>query len=869
MRLFYTACFLLITAPLLFSQKIRIEPVQGNNQLRSYAAKKQLELEELIEKTTGVNPRLLDSDRFDMCPNDFPLGKHIVESGKLIEVEIDTFGLAVDSTPPVITLLTDPPLLFGNAFFDAQVITVIYIADSGLDGMSSDTVLIQYEQGGGAVDTILKVAIDIKRKGKNIVADGVTVNPEEQISYCLDDEVDFPNPRCSYEFVDCIDGYDGEGHQIQYFFIDTCIIYKASRFPGVDTVCIEICDDLLICDTFKIPIIIRGDTLSLSNKGVFFEDFSNSNSPYPSPERWLDDDVYINNTFAANPPSVGMATFDGLDRAGRPYNLINGGVGDKLTSNPIDLSALTIDSNVYLRYFVALKGYGPAPEEEDPFIVEFRNDQRQWIGMDTIVGANLINFDSVPPFIFYAIKVGDPSFFHDAFQFRFKANSSPGGTGDWWHLDYIHLQSGSTDVNNYSDFAFASIPQTFLKNYTSMPLRHLQADLEGEIKTTPGDPYSIILSNRSVLNEANFSDSFVQFEETTTSVNLGNPVFPVGSDDDSLTDQLMHKEMMVKIPISSRVDLIDELASFPENDTINILTEFSMNSNIAETDIFQVNDTVRINTLFSSHFAHDDGSAEMQFALGSPDGGEDVAVQYKANVADSLKGIQIMFPHFTFYDVEGQFFNLKVWLGDENGPFEDSSAVFEVELLRPFFVTENYDSLEAFTTYRLEDDYDVETPLGIDAGQFFYVGFEQLTDDDLGIPIGYDVNNPCECNFVRQENKWEIIGPNDYPQGALMIRPVFESVINSSNPTNESNIAGYNFSVYPNPATNVLKINLPSQEYTDFQYIIVNQVGQMVQMGDMGPAIAVHQLNSGIYYLQTMKKATGEVWIEKFIIAKK
>src|SRR5690606_30440110 len=38
---------------------------------------------------------------------------------------------------------------------------------------------------------------------------------------------------------------------------------------------------------------------------------------------WEDDDVYVNNNFPLDPPTIGVATFDGLSRTGMPYNFSN------------------------------------------------------------------------------------------------------------------------------------------------------------------------------------------------------------------------------------------------------------------------------------------------------------------------------------------------------------------------------------------------------------------------------------------------------------------------------------------------------------------------------------------------------------------
>ncbi|MFM7299890.1 MAG: hypothetical protein ACKO1R_01980 [Crocinitomicaceae bacterium] len=55
---------------------------------------------------------------------------------------------------------------------------------------------------------------------------------------------------------------------------------------------------------------------------------------------WLDESVYWNNRFAIDPRSLGVATFDGLDRNGNPYQYgsISPNYADYLTSKTIDLS---------------------------------------------------------------------------------------------------------------------------------------------------------------------------------------------------------------------------------------------------------------------------------------------------------------------------------------------------------------------------------------------------------------------------------------------------------------------------------------------------------------------------------------------------
>ena len=93
----------------------------------------------------------------------------------------------------------------------------------------------------------------------------------------------------------------------------------------------------------------------------FYDDFSDY-LVYPKSSHWLDSDVFVNRNYPINPLNIGVATFDGLDSAGRPRNLASEtvhGPSDYLTSRPVDLSTL---SEVYLSFYLQSTGIGNEPE---------------------------------------------------------------------------------------------------------------------------------------------------------------------------------------------------------------------------------------------------------------------------------------------------------------------------------------------------------------------------------------------------------------------------------------------------------------------------------------------------------------------------
>lgn len=861
MRLTYTA-FLLFFVTSVFSQELQFAPLEGNSILKNYAAKKEAEKEAYLKHIydLDINESASDRSGLNCCPFDeLPFGLNVVESGSTIEIELDTFGLAVDSTPPIITLLTDPPLLNGSVVYVDSIITVRYSAMSGIASIAADTVNLRYEQGG-EVDTILEIAYLIKRKGKEVVTPETILNPSDIVNYCLDDELDFPFGRACFQFEDCFSGYDGDGYQFKYFYNDSCFVYLASRFPGTDTVCVQICDSIGICDIFKIPFTIVGETLSLTD-GAFFEDFSSSNGPYPRSERWLEDDVFVNRTFSPNPPSVGMATFDGLDSGGSPYELPAGGFGDQLTSKRIDLSSNNANNNVYLRFFITPKGYGQEPEDDD-FVVEFRDKNLEWIEVALFDGTGNLPFDSIPPWAFQAIKIEDQDFFHDKFQMRFRAQTSPGGYGDWWHLDYIHLDANETDVNVFSDMAMVSPPSGILKNYTSMPWMQFEGNESKELD-------SIFTSN--IFNHENMpqniDDSNIELREETTNNIFTEPITLGGGGTNVAANSIV--SFIDKLEGTT----LDNYKNWVEGISFDQYREITTNYSLdfsAEGAEFKVNDTVETSTIFSDYYAHDDGTAEVQFFWINAIGGEEVANQFKTNVGDSLRGVQFMFPHFSFFDIEGQFFTLKVWLGDASGP-DTSMLAFEQEFMQPFFPDEIVDTLQGFTTYKMEDILGESMPLFIPADTYFYVGFEQVNSSVRGIPVGYDLNNPCDCNYLRydQDTTFTPFSAN-LPSGAMMIRPVFGNVVSTANAVDDVENETTLVAVFPNPVQNELNVRFDqSSVYNEeVDYIIFNQMGQLKQQGSLNQSISTSNLPDGNYYLQLHNKKTGELWVNKFVIIK-
>ncbi len=856
MKFLHTAFLLLFVANLVHSQTLDVMPAAGNPVLRSFAAQKTAQDAALVEQMTGheIPPNQIAGERANDCPPD--LEGNFLTSGDSLVIILDTFGLMKDTFPATLTIENESSLLYGTIVFGADELYLAYYSMPGLAGAQTETILFKLSQPGH--DTIVPIEIHVRRKSRVVITQSQTVQAESITTFCLSSELDFTKPKnCSRAF-NCPDNYDGIGqtifHLSSYDYPDTCLVYYASRFPGVDTVCMRICDDWGVCDTFKVPYIIPGDTLSIATN-PFFDDFSSYKGPYPSRDYWVDKDVYLNYTLAKDPPSVGFVTFDGIDRRGNDYDLVSG-VGDRLTSKAIDLSNYNASSDIFLRFFLSPKGYGLEPDITDVMKLEFRNSNREWVTAGTFDGTGNVPLDSVPPFTFYAVKVDDPQFFHKGFQFRFSANTSPGGSVDLWHLDYVHLSKDADGSDDFQDLAFTELPTSILKNYTAMPWNQFKGHVSDEttnlLESNFYNHYTEVLA---------ISASNIKYKELTTNTTVNSPLPVIEGGSDSNIDPKIPTSRSRTIPSGDLSSIVTNLNNIPPGNLRILETEYTIRPSAQLAD-FAVNDTVRLQTNFSNYFAHDDGTAEWQIFVNHAGGSERLATKFHANVMDSMKAVQIMFPHVNG-DVQDQFFNLEIYVGSL-----DSDPVFVRSLLSPYYPNNRYDTLQGFTTYVLDNELGQKTPVGIPADSVFYVSFQQASATLLGIPIGFDIQNPCNCNYLNlNDDTWSSFSSN--LKGSLMIRPVFGTANNTNSAAHE--ITGtdkFPMNIYPNPTTGFVNFALDNGKYEDFQLAVFNNLGQLVSQGKLTQRLDISSLNNGVYQLRFLNEKTGEVFSERIILAK-
>ena len=179
----------------------------------------------------------------------------------------------------------------------------------------------------------------------------------------------------------------------------------------------------------------------------FWDDFSTVEPGYPD-TLWVNSNsVYISSGLGLNAPTINVATFDGLDSLGVPYNPNETsaiGFTDKLVSRPLLMTEVPLNerNTVYLSFFYQWRGYGEPPDNTDFLRVEFRDDQGSWVDVFTVHGDEVPDFEGFNTVI---LPVHEERWFHDGFQFRFRTYGRMSGPFDTWIVDYVLLNKGRDD----------------------------------------------------------------------------------------------------------------------------------------------------------------------------------------------------------------------------------------------------------------------------------------------------------------------------------------------------------------------------------------------------------------------------------------
>ncbi len=564
------------------------------------------------------------------------------------------------------------------------------------------------------------------------------------------------------------------------------------------------------------------DTLELP----FIDDFSYEGFA-PINTLWIDYSVFINRTMAQNPPSIGVATFDGLNAKGEPYATSNiKGSADTLTSHFINLNYPASDS-IYLSFFYQPKGLGNFPEYIDTFLLEFKNpNDTLWTWVWSSKGEDYPqtyrNFKQV------MVPIVDTAFLKTGFQFRFRNYAQLNGSWDHWHLDYIRL-----DRNRYRndttlvDFSFMNPPTSLLKTYESVPLSHFIPNADANMDTI----YSISWTTQSAASDFKLYTYHFQNHDF-------DPVF----DRDSL-----HANQG---PILSRQEYIfSKAVKYTYEDPGTAWTEFELVHYIDNNagDLIPRNDTAIYRQVLSNYYALDDGSAEERLSINN-NGGGFACQKFDTYLGDTLKSIQFYFNRVNDQVIDKSFY-LMVWAAGANQPGEI--------LVNEGVHYPQYNGLNQFHTYELE------TPIYLPAGTY-YIGWAQNTGFDIN--LGYDRNNNNTNRiFYNLDGNWY----NYFAQeGTLMIRPLFKYTQDQYVKIEPIEPFKSDWNFYPNPTASITTVQLPygiSSAKLNL-YDITGKIIFRQNLVSTSNSVEFTDIDAGVYFMELRKSNTRIGSVKRLIL---
>lgn len=549
----------------------------------------------------------------------------------------------------------------------------------------------------------------------------------------------------------------------------------------------------------------------------FFEDFTGYGAN-PDSSKWIDRQVYINNTMGLNMLSRGVATFDALSQFGVPYDTTNPYTiryADSLSSKTIDLSTFLPSDSIYFSFFYQAAGNGFAPEKTDSLMLFFKPKtgtawKKVWAKSDSIL----------TPFTQVMIPISDTNFLHSNFQFRFINKASLGINDDIWNVDYIRIAASRNQYDTLvNDLAFTTTPSSILKDYASLPYRQYLAAAGAERSATFQSTVKNNFKSAQLIPNFGFTAREL-YSGTSLAANAGTNT---------------------NVAANNTADI--SFSTYSTTPTAGIYdkvvfeNKYYIQAPIG--DISNTNDTIIGQQVFDNYLAYDDGTAEMSYFLNLfPTLPGKIAIEQHLNQADTLRGLAIYFGR-QVPTASSKLFSIVVYKSIAYGASTTDNILYQIDNLQPQYL----DTVNHFWIYK----FDKAVPLS--AGTF-YIGTTQpaLSGSDslyFGIDRNRKEGNHAYFNVL---NVWN----PSLVSGAIMMRPILGQAISGSGIQEQTNPSFEQVTIAPNPAKNTIKISVSVLE-KNTQYEVYNAIGSRILSGGMSEPeqeIDIHSLSDGLYYIQ-------------------
>ncbi|MBL7982499.1 MAG: T9SS type A sorting domain-containing protein [Flavobacteriales bacterium] len=546
---------------------------------------------------------------------------------------------------------------------------------------------------------------------------------------------------------------------------------------------------------------------------------------------WEDDDVHVNGTYPIDPPTIGVASFDGLSRTGMPYDFVtytSYGIADRLTSVPIDLQYPASDS-VYLSFFYQAQGRSGDTfiQPQDSLVLEFYAPEE-----DTWYRVWRTPYVAQAPFEQVLIPIKQFRYLKNGFRMRFLNYATLSGAFDHWHIDYVRLATQrSFNDTRLVDVAYVMPESTLLENYTAMPYT-----------TYSISPDAFMLTNANVdLKNLDVDDRFIRFgmqarEENGSGLeNFENGLNTSGNA--SSTFSSLH-------PINSGAN------DFEYDPALSTDAAFWRVKYWANTtpDINRYNDTITFIQEISNYYAYDDGSAEQTYGLNSAGG--KLAYRFDLAQGDSLRAIRMYFspslnPPPSASPVQGSFL-ITIWKGLSPEVIQHQNFSFSAPQYKE-------DGLDRFVEYPLDSTIYVEGTI--------YIGWTQT--NDVVMNLGFDRNrNNASRIFYRTTGSFT----NTSFSGSLMMRPVFVAAVDPFAGVEEP-VQEQEMFLYPNPADEHFMIRTNGDLVTG-NVVVLDALGRKVLRTPYrsGAPVPSTGLATGLHIVRVLDASGSVVAQEKLLI---
>lgn len=542
---------------------------------------------------------------------------------------------------------------------------------------------------------------------------------------------------------------------------------------------------------------------------------------------WKNRNVFWNDTYPINPPSIGVVTFDGIDSTGYPYNFNAAtaqGKADVLNSVPFDLSAFSpVNDSLFFSFFYQSTGLGNKPEPEDSLKLEFKAKDGSWKRVWGMAGYALTTDNLFSRKVF---PLKDSIYFHKNFEFRFTNYATLSGNLDHWHIDYVRIDLEADTI--IKDITWVSPGKSVFSRYQQIPRKQYTGDNANFFKNYVRNLFDQPINVTYALKVKDY------FANTLFTVDVNNVDFsPQSINNCSFCNQILE-------PLSGSTFPFPITSLCARYEIGSIIQNIAAEPNTA-------NDTLYYTQIFADCFAYDDGSAEAAYGVTSPY--SQMAIKFNAPYADTLKAIRIFFNPVVVNAAELNQFNLVVWAMDSNGKPGN-------ELHRNIspFAPQYNGMINGFV------DYLLDAPIIVSSD--FFIGIEQIGAYELNVGLDRN-NNAMDVQYYQTTGNWYLT----QFEGAWMMRPVFGTCQDFLSSVNE-NMNDLNELFYPNPTNDVITFKGENNEVFDVN--IFDGRGQLVLQDKVanGSTLNLDNLSNGVYFINMFSEKSGVRRNQKIVLSK-